>query len=282
MGARLKHNRRAMLGLWMVICFAAVALLAPWIAPYDPLKHNMQIMLEPPAWSHPLGTDEFGRDILSRLMYGMRLSLIIGLVSVTIAATVGIALGLISGYFGGWVDRIIMRVVDVLLAFPNFLLAIVVVSALGPGIVNMTVSIGLFSMPAFARVARGAVLGIKQQDYVQAAVAMGSGHFRIIWSHVLPNSAAQYIVLATLRIATAILTTSGLSFLGLGAPPPTPEWGAMLSTGREFMRIAPHVSLMPGIAILLTVLAFNMLGDGLRDAFDPKMKLQHHAGRRSS
>ncbi|TVY07099.1 nickel transporter permease [Paenibacillus cremeus] len=271
--SRFKKNKRAMVGLWMVVVFIVVALLARWIAPYDPYAQNMQIMLESPSWSHPFGTDEFGRDILSRILYGSQISLMIGIVGVLISVVLGVALGTIAGYFGGKLDALIMRIMDIFMAFPSFLLALAIVSVLGPSMLNLMIAIGIFSVPTFSRISRGAVISVKNKEYIEAARAMGATNALIIFKHVIPNSIAPIIVLSTLRIATAILTASGLSFLGMGAQPPTPEWGAMLSTGREYLRTSPHVSTIPGLAIMFMVLAFNMLGDGLRDALDPKMKL---------
>ncbi|TBL75261.1 nickel transporter permease [Paenibacillus thalictri] len=273
MVSRFKKNKRAMVGLWMVAIFIIVALLARWIAPYDPFAQNMQIMLESPSWSHPFGTDEFGRDILSRIIYGAQISLMIGIVGVIISVVVGMALGTISGYYGGKADALIMRIMDIFMAFPSFLLALAIVSVLGPSMINVMIAIGIFSVPTFARISRSSVISVKNKEYIEASKAMGASDASIIFKHVIPNSIAPIIVLSTLRIATAILTASGLSFLGMGAQPPTPEWGAMLSTGREYLRTAPHVSTIPGLAIMFMVLAFNMLGDGLRDALDPKMKL---------
>ncbi|WNC16174.1 nickel transporter permease [Brevibacillus brevis] len=270
---RFKKNRRAMAGLWMVLVFLIVAIFAPWIAPHDPYAQNMQVMLQSPSLDHLFGTDEFGRDIFSRIIYGAQISLMIGIVGVLISIVFGVALGTVSGYFGGIVDSVVMRVMDIFMAFPSFLLALAIVSVLGPGMVNVMIAIGIFSVPTFARLSRSAVISVKNKEYIEAARAMGGTHLFIIWKHILPNSIAPIIVLSTMRIATAILTAAGLSFLGMGAQPPTPEWGAMLSTGREYLRTAPHVSTIPGLAIMFMVLAFNMLGDGLRDALDPKMKL---------
>lgn len=270
---RFKKNKRAMVGLGMVALFIAVALLAPWLAPFDPYKQNMEVMLQSPNASHWFGTDEFGRDMLSRIIYGARISLMIGIVGVLIAVVIGVALGTIAGYFGGVLDGAIMRIMDIFMAFPSFLLALAIVSVLGPGMANVMIAIGIFSVPTFARISRSAVISVKHKEFIEATRAMGGTHARIIFKHIIPNSIAPIIVLSTLRMATAILTASGLSFLGMGAQPPTPEWGAMLSTGREYLRASPHVSTVPGLAIMFMVLGFNMLGDGLRDALDPKMKL---------
>ncbi|QRG65144.1 nickel transporter permease [Brevibacillus choshinensis] len=270
---RFRKNKRALVGFWMAVVFVGIALLAQVIAPYDPIEQDMNMILQPPSANHPFGTDEYGRDILSRIIYGSQISLMIGIVGVLISVVIGVGLGTLSGYFGGRTDMFIMRIMDIFMAFPSFLLALAIVSVLGPGMVNVMIAIGIFSVPTFARISRSAVISVKNKEFIEAAKSMGASHARVIFKHVLPNSVAPIIVLSTMRIATAILTASGLSFLGMGAQPPTPEWGAMLSTGREYLRTAPHVSTIPGLAIMFMVLAFNMLGDGLRDALDPKMKL---------
>ncbi|WP_128100118.1 nickel transporter permease [Paenibacillus sp. DCT19] len=270
---KVGSNKRSMIGLWIVTLFILIAILAPWISPYDPLEQNMDKLLQSPSLSHPFGTDEYGRDILSRIFYGARISLMVGIVGVIISVFFGVALGTIAGYFGGKIESLIMRITDIFMAFPGFLLALAIVSVLGPGMMNLMIAIGIFSIPSFTWISRSAVLSIKNKEYIEASRSMGSKHSRIIFKHIIPNSIAPIIVLSTLRIATAILSASGLSFLGMGAQPPSPEWGTMLSTGREFLRTAPHISIVPGVAIMLVVLGFNMLGDGLRDALDPKMKL---------
>ncbi|MED4584019.1 nickel transporter permease [Brevibacillus choshinensis] len=270
---RFRKNKRALVGFWMVVVFVSIAVFAQAIAPYDPIEQDMNVILQSPSADHPFGTDEYGRDIMSRIIYGSQISLMIGIVGVLISVVVGVGLGTISGYFGGRTDMFIMRIMDIFMAFPSFLLALAIVSVLGPGMVNVMIAIGIFSVPTFARISRSAVISVKNKEFIEAAKSMGASHARVIFKHVLPNSVAPIIVLSTMRIATAILTASGLSFLGMGAQPPTPEWGAMLSTGREYLRTAPHVSTIPGLAIMFMVLAFNMLGDGLRDALDPKMKL---------
>lgn len=270
---RLKSNKRSLLGLWMVSLFIIIAILAPWISPYDPLEQNMDKLLQAPSLSHPFGTDEYGRDILSRIFYGSRISLMVGIVGVVISVVFGVAFGTIAGYFGGKIESVIMRITDIFMAFPGFLLALAIVSVLGPGMVNLMIAIGIFSVPSFIWITRSAVLSVKNKEYIEASRSMGAKHRRIILKHILPNSIAPIIVLSALRVATAILSASGLSFLGMGAQPPSPEWGAMLSAGREFLRTAPHLSIVPGIAIMLVVLGFNLLGDGLRDALDPKMKV---------
>lgn len=270
---RVGSNKRSMIGLWIVTLFMLIAILAPWISPYDPLEQNMDKLLQSPSLSHPLGTDEYGRDMLSRIFYGSRISLMVGIVGVVISVVFGVALGTIAGYFGGRIEALIMRITDIFMAFPGFLLALAIVSVLGPGMMNLMIAIGIFSVPSFTWISRSAVLSIKSKEYIEASRSMGAKHSRIIFKHIIPNSIAPIIVLSTLRVATAILSASGLSFLGMGAQPPSPEWGTMLSTGREFLRAAPHISIVPGVAIMLVVLGFNMLGDGLRDALDPKMKV---------
>ncbi|WP_141432544.1 nickel transporter permease [Bacillus sp. 03113] len=270
---RFKKNKRAEVGLWMTVLVIFVAVFARWLTPYDPIEQNLNIILNPPSLSHPFGTDEYGRDMLSRIIYGIQISLMVGVFGVLISVVLGVSLGTIAGYFGGKIDMFMMRVLDIFMAFPSFLLAISIVSVLGPGMVNVMIAIGIFSVPNFARISRSAVLTVNNKEYIEAAKSMGAGDTRIILKHVIPNSITPIIVLSTMRIATAILTASGLSFLGMGAQPPTPELGAMLNAGREFLRTAPHVSTIPGLIIMFIVLSFNMLGDGIRDALDPKMKL---------
>ncbi|MFK9094309.1 nickel transporter permease [Bacillus salipaludis] len=270
---RFKKNRRAMIGFYITSIFVIMALLAPWISPYDPFQYNMKALLHPPSLDHPFGTDQFGRDVLSRIIHGSRISLMIGIVGVGISIIVGVTLGTVAGYFGGILDSIIMRIMDILLAFPGFLLALAIISILGPSMINVMIAIGIFSIPVFARIMRSSVISIKYKEFIEATKSLGGSHFLIIMKHVIPNCIAPIIVLSTMRIATAILTAAGLSFLGLGAQPPSPEWGAMLNEGREYMRSATHLSTVPGLMIMFVVLGFNMLGDGLRDALDPQMKI---------
>lgn len=270
---RFKKNKRAIVGLIIVFIFLVVSLLAPWIAPYSPFEQNMDNLLEPPSIKHLFGTDQFGRDVLSRIIYGARISLMIGIVGVGIAIIIGVSLGTLAGYFGGKVDSFIMRIMDIFMAFPGFLLALGIISILGPSMFNVMIAIGAFSIPVFARIMRSSVISIINKEFVEAAKSLGGGSLFIIFKHIIPNSIAPIIVLSTMRIATAILTASGLSFLGLGAQPPTPEWGAMLSEGREYIRTATHLSTIPGLVIMFVVIGFNMFGDGLRDALDPQMKI---------
>ena len=271
---RLRRNRAALLGGVVVALVALLAVAAPLVAPYDPIKVSASEALQAPSAGHLFGTDQFGRDILTRVLYGGQLSLRIGLISVGIASTFGIVLGLLAGYYAGWLGAVIMRVIDMLLAFPGILLALVVVAVLGPSLINVMIAVGIANIPHYTRVVRASVLSIKSSVYVEAARVIGCGDLRIMFQHILPNVLASVIVLATLGVAGAILTGAGLSFLGLGVQPPTPEWGAMLSGGRDQLRNSWWITTFPGVAIMVTVLAINLLGDGLRDALDPRQKLR--------
>lgn len=272
------RNRGAVIGLVVFATLVLVALAAPLVAPHDPDMQYRDSFLTPPFWSEGgktaflLGTDAVGRDILSRLIYGARFSLFIGLVVVTIALSGGIVLGLVAGFFRGWVDTVIMRVMDVILAFPSLLLALVLVAVLGPGLVNAMIAIALVLQPHFVRLTRAAVLAERNRDYVVAARLAGAGKLRLMFKTILPNCLAPLIVQATLSFSNAILDAAALGFLGMGAQPPTPEWGTMLAEAREFILRAWWVVTFPGLAILITVLAINLVGDGLRDALDPKLK----------
>lgn len=268
---RFKRNRAALIGLVAVLLGTLLAIFAPIVAPYDPIKIDLRTSRQVPSSENLLGTDELGRDILSRIIYGFRISLTIGLVSVAVGLSFGVLLGAPSGYFGGWLDIVVMRAVDIMMSFPAILLAIIVVTILGPGLYNAMLAVGLAQVPLYSRLVRGLTLKLKSEDYVDAARALGASNSRIIFRHILPNCLSPLIVQATLNIASAILSAAVLGFLGLGAAPPTPEWGAMLSSGRLYMRVAPHISIFPGLAIMVTVLAFNLMGDGLRDALDPRM-----------
>lgn len=272
------RSRGALLGLVVFLGMVAIALLAPWIAPHDPAVQYRDALLVPPAWSSAgdmrflLGTDAVGRDVLSRLMHGARFSLLIGLVVVTISLTSGILVGLVAGYFGGRIDAIIMRVMDILLAFPSLLLALVLVAILGPGLFNAMLAIAVTLLPHFSRLTRGEVMREKSLDYVTATRVAGAGRKRLMFFTILPNCLAPLIVQATLSFSNAILDAAALGFLGMGAQPPIPEWGTMLAEAREFVASAWWVVTMPGLAILVTVIAINLIGDGLRDALDPKLK----------
>jgi len=269
---RLRRNHTAMIGLAVVGAFAVLAAGAPLLNLPDPITQDLGARMLSPSRLHWLGTDDLGRDLLSRIIYGGRVSLTVGIVSVGIALAVGTVLGLLGGYYGGWAESVTMRVMDVMLAFPATLLAIFIVGIRGPGLNNAMLAIGVINIPIFARIVRGSVLRARQEDYVEAARALGSSHVRIIGRHILPNSLAPVIVQTTLGVGSAVLEAAGLSFLGLGAQAPTPEWGAMLTNTREYLRDAPWAATFPGIAILLTVVGCNLLGDGLRDALDPRLR----------
>jgi glutathione transport system permease protein len=269
---RFRKKRLALAAGGIIVVIILAALLAPLIAPYDPTIPDYASVLAGPSLSHPAGTDVFGRDILSRIIWGARVSLSVGFVSVFLGGLVGVALGLASGFFGGWADSLAMRFCDVLLAFPGILLAIAVVAVIGPGISNVIYAIAVFSMPVFARLTRGSTLALKQAVYVQAARSIGVSKLVLVLRHILPGTLPGVIVYLSLRVGTSILTAAALSFIGLGAQPPSPEWGAMLSDGRSYLGVADHLTLFPGIAIFVTVLAFNLLGDGLRDALDQKLQ----------
>ena len=269
---RLRRNRLAVFGLVIMLLLVVVAVFAPWIAPYDYAAQNLSDAFEPPCAKYWLGTDDFGRDILSRLINGARISLQVGLFAVWLSMCVGGVLGAIAGYYGGKVDDIIMRFMDILLSIPQILLAVTIAAALGPGLLNLTIAVGIANIPSFARVVRGAVLSIVGQEFIEAAHCMGASDAWIIARHILPNCSAPIIVQATLRVAGAILAAAALSFLGLGIQPPTPEWGGMLSAARGYVRDYAYMTISPGLAIMITILALNFLGDGLRDAMDPKMK----------
>ncbi|MBF8437378.1 ABC transporter permease [Halanaerobiaceae bacterium Z-7014] len=268
---QLKNNTRVKISLGLIILIIGVAIFAPIISPYDPNEINLGATLQPPSSQHLLGTDRMGRDILTRIIYGTRISLLVGIIAVGISGLLGVIFGTLAGYYGGYVDGIIMRIVDVLLAFPSILLAIALVAVLGASLFNIMLAIGIVNWVGYARVVRGEFLSLKNKEFVSAAKAMGANTFRIIFKHMLPNCIAPIIVMATLGMAGAIITESSLSFLGLGVQPPTPSWGEMLNTGRQIIRQAWWVSTFPGIAIMLAVLSFNILGDGLRDALDPNM-----------
>lgn len=269
---KFRKQKIAMIAGAFLILLFLVAILGPAIAPYSMEEPDYDHILALPSMAHWAGTDEFGRDILSRILVGTKISLSVGISSVLFSAFLGTILGLLSGFYGKWVDIIIMRIADVLLAFPGILLAIGIIAILGPGLGNVVIAVAIFGVPIFARIVRGSTLALKNTVYVEAARSVGAKNKRIIYKHIFPGTFSTIIVYFTMRIGSAILTASSLSFLGLGAQPPTPEWGAMLSSGRNYLNTAPHVALFPGLAIFLTVLAFNLFGDGLRDALDPKIK----------
>ncbi|CAH2715637.1 Glutathione transport system permease protein GsiD [Neobacillus rhizosphaerae] len=265
-------NKLAVIGLGIVIFFIIIAIIAPWIAPYSYKDVVLVDRMQAPSSKHWFGTDDFGRDIFSRVLYGARISLWVGFFSVLGSVVVGTFLGIVAGYYGRWVDTIISRIFDIMLAFPSILLAIAVVSVLGPSLQNALIAIAVINIPNFGRLIRSKVLSVKQEEYIMAARAVGMKDARILLRHILPNSVSPVIVQATLAIATAIIEAAALGFLGLGAQPPMPEWGKMLADSRNYITQAPWTLFFPGMAIMLTVLGFNLMGDGLRDVLDPKMK----------
>jgi peptide/nickel transport system permease protein len=271
---RLRHHPSGIAGLAVILFFLIIAIFAPLLAPFSPIEQHPKDRLQPPSRQYWLGTDEFGRDHLSRLMYGATHSLTIALLSVSISFGLGTLIGTFSGYFGGWTDNLVMRGADLLFAFPAILLALAIAAALGPGTRNTIIAITIVYLPIFARVARGSVLTIKAQEYIDASRSQGAGHSRIVFKHIIPNSLAPSIVQLSLAFSWAILTEAALSFLGLGAVPPAASWGSMLSESRTLMEIASWLAIYPGLAIMLAVLGFNLLGDGLRDVLDPRIQFE--------
>jgi peptide/nickel transport system permease protein len=267
---RLLASRNGRLGLAITVVVLFLALAGPSLTPYDPIKPSLEEMLAAPSWGHWFGTDEFGRDILCRMLYGTRVALEVGLIVDGISLVIGVLLGLLAGYFGGRIGSLIMRFIDILLAFPYLLLAMMIVAILGPGLRNAMIAIGIVYIPQYTRLVRGSVLAILNLEYVVAARISGASHWRIMTRHILRNCYSPIIVQASLTFGSAIVQTAGLGFLGLGAQPPQPEWGSILSTGRNYILQAPWISTFPGLGILVTVIGFNLLGDGLRDALDPK------------
>ncbi|MCX7839006.1 MAG: ABC transporter permease [Anaerolineae bacterium] len=268
---RFTRHRPAMLGLFIVCIFVVAGTFAPILAPYDPDKADFSLARQGPSVAHPLGNDEIGRDMLSRLLYGARLSLLVGLIPVSIGLFVGVPLGLLAGYFGRALDLIVMRLIDIMLAFPGILLAIMVSAFLGPGLFNLMISVGIVSIPVYTRLARGSTLAVKEEQFVEAARSIGVSHLRMLRLHILPNIIAPIVVQSTLQVAAAILSAAALGFLGLGVPPNVTEWGTMLQKGRTYIFTAIHIVTFPGLAIMLVVLGLNLLGDGLRDLLDPRM-----------
>ncbi len=276
---RLVRRRTALFGMLVVLGVLLAAAFAPLVAPFDPLEQDIGQRLREPGWQdaqgrvHPLGTDHLGRDILSRIVFGSRIALVVGLAAVVISGLLGMLIGLLAGYFGGRVDDFLMRLADIQLAFPFILLAIAVIGVLGPSLRNIIIVIGVSSWVVYARVVRGEVLSIREREYVQAAIALGSQHWRVLRHHVLPNTLTPWLVVATLDMARVIVIESALSFLGLGVQPPTPTWGGMLADGRVYLSTAWWLATFPGLAILITVLGINLFGDGLRDTLDPRLKV---------
>jgi peptide/nickel transport system permease protein len=269
---RFARNRGAVFGLAVFLAIVFMALFAPALAPYDPLAQGVGPANQGPTWAHWAGTDSFGRDMLSRIIYGARIALAVGIVSVVIALIIGVALGLAAGYYGGWADVVIMRVMDGLFAFPIIILAIAMMAVMGFGVKNVIIAVAVGFIAPFARVTRADVLAVKEEPYIEAARLGGVSSLAIIARHVLPNVTAPIIVQAALRVSGAIITEAGLSFLGLGPPPPTPVWGSMIAEGRNFIVMAPHISTIPGVALMVTIVGLNLLGDGLRDTLDPRLR----------
>jgi ABC-type dipeptide/oligopeptide/nickel transport system permease subunit len=269
---RFRRNKGAVFGLGVFLAIVFMALFADLISPYNPLIQNYARIMEGPSVDHWLGTDSFGRDMLSRIIHGARIALIVGILAVLLALVVGVTLGLISGYYGGFIDTVIMRVMDGLFAFPILILAIALMAVMGFGVRNVIIAVAVVSIAPFARVTRGDVLAVREEPYIEAARLAGIGNTAIIFRHVLPNVLAPIIVQGALRVSAAIITEAGLSFLGLGPQPPTPVWGSMIAEGRNFIIMAPHISTFPGIALMLAVVGLNLFGDGLRDTLDPKLR----------
>jgi len=273
MKARLKNNNLGLfLSAGILIFFILAALFAGYIAPHDPEKANLELRLKEPCREYPFGTDHLGRCILSRIIFGARVSLLVGLLVVSSSFVLGLAIGTLSGYYGGWLDEMVMRIVDAFLAFPSLLLALGIAGLFGAGFMNLVIALITVDWAGYARLARGSVMTVKEQDYIKAAKGLGAGDMHVILCHVIPNVISPLIVMATIGMGYVILSAAGLSFLGFGVQPPTPEWGSMLSEGKTYIRSAPYIMIFPGIAIMLTVIAFNYLGDELRDLLDPREK----------
>jgi peptide/nickel transport system permease protein len=269
---RFCRNRLAVVGLALIVVLAVSALLAPWLAPYDPARQSLIEKRAKPGAKYWLGADEFGRDILSRVIYGSRVALLVGVLSVLIALVGGLLFGTVSGFIGGWLDAVMMRGIEILLAFPYLLLALAIVAAMGTGALNTTIAVGVWGIPTVTRMVRGSVLALRETEYVGAARALGAATPALLRRHILPNVVPGLVVYSTLFMANAILLEAALSFLGLGVQPPTASWGLMVSTGRDVLLVAPHVATVPGVAIMVAVLGFNLVGDGLRDALDPRLR----------
>lgn len=269
---RLKQNKAAMLGLLVMVILILAAIFADYVAPYGYDDQDLMRRFQTPNSQHWFGTDNFGRDIFSRIVYGAQVSLKVGLIAVGIAMFIGGALGAVAGFYGGKIDNFIMRFIDVLLAIPSILLAISIVAALGPELRNVMIAVGIGSIPSYGRIVRASVLSLRDQEFIEAARAVGADDTRLILKHIIPNSMAPLIVQATIGVANAILSAAGLGFIGLGIQPPLAEWGAMLNSGRQYIRDYPHLTAFPGLAIMITIFALNLLGDGLRDALDPRLK----------
>jgi ABC-type dipeptide/oligopeptide/nickel transport system permease subunit len=269
---RFRRHKPAMIGLVILVGYTLLAVFAPWITPHDPVQQSLIQSLETPSREFWFGTDHLGRDVFTRIIYGTRISMLIGVAAVSFGMVIGIPLGVVSGYYGGWVDMIVQRIADIMFSFPSILLALALVAVLGVGVRNVIVAVGVAMIPIFIRLVRGQVLAVREEVYVEAARAIGGGDLRILTKHVLANSWAPIIVQATISLGITILVAAGLGFLGLGVQAPTPEWGSMLGEGRRYIYSHPHMTTYPGLAIFLAVLAFNLMGDGLRDALDPRLR----------
>ncbi len=268
----LLRHRGAQIGLCILLTIISMALFADVLAPYDPYKANLRDALKPPSLDHPMGTDEIGRDILSRIMYGARFSLFIAFASVAMGAIIGVSIGLLSGYYGGWIDYVVQRMTDILLALPGVVLALALVAVLGPGLTNLIIAVGIGFIPVYIRIVRGVTLQVKAMEYVTAAEMLGLSSLRVLFKHILPNVFPSVMVQVTLHLGSAVLAAAGLGFLGLGVQPPNPEWGAMIGTGRNYIFRAPHLIIFPGLSLFLVVLGFNLLGAALREVLDPRLR----------
>jgi peptide/nickel transport system permease protein len=267
-----KSNKTSVVGLFMAFCVVIIALISPWISPYDPIAQDMNVQLGPPSWAHPFGTDSYGRDEFSRILWGSRVSLVVGILSVLFGMAVGIPLGMIGGYKGGRTDNLVLRFIDIFMSFPIVILGLLVLAIMGPGLTKIVIAIGVALTPRIARLARGSTLSIKGKEYIEAARAVGQKDGKILFIHVLPNIFGEILVMGTLWIATAIIVEASLSFIGLGVRPPTPSWGAMIRDGLDQLTNAPWLSFFPGLAIFTSVFSFNLIADGLRDISDPKLR----------
>jgi peptide/nickel transport system permease protein len=267
-----KSNKTSVVGLFMAFAVVIIALLSPWISPYDPIAQDMNIQHDPPSWTHPFGTDSYGRDQLSRILWGSRVSLVVGILSVLFAMAIGIPLGMVGGYKGGRVDSLVLRFIDIFMSFPIVILGLLILAIMGPGLIKIVIAIGVALIPRIARLARGSTLSVKGKEYIEAARAVGQGDGKIMFIHVLPNIFGEILVMGTLWVATAIIVEASLSFIGLGVRPPTPSWGAMIRDGLDQLTNAPWLSIFPGLAIFVSVFSFNLIADGLRDISDPKLR----------
>jgi peptide/nickel transport system permease protein len=267
-----KSNKTSMVGLFMAFCVVIIALISPWISPYDPISQDMNVQHAPPSWAHPFGTDSYGRDQLSRILWGSRVSLVVGILSVLLAMAAGIPLGMIGGYKGRRIDNLVLRFIDIFMSFPIVILGLLVLAVMGPGLMKIVIAIGVALTPRIARLARGSTLSIKGKEYIEAARAVGQNDGKIMMIHVLPNIFGDILVMGTLWVATAIIVEASLSFIGLGVRPPTPSWGAMIRDGLDQLTNAPWLSIFPGLAIFVSVFSFNLIADGLRDISDPKLR----------